>query len=470
MHRILSFGKKKWKSALVVLAAIAAASIAPAQSPSGAAAAPKAPASASAALATAAASPETSELSPEIQAKYKSAVEQFSQQDVAGALETLRQMAAADVRLVPPRLILAQWYSQTKNQNAVRVSLEMATEESPTDPEAFLLLGEIALRRGELTAAELLFQKADGLLAAYQANPERQKKLSLALLKNRIALVRNRGRWAQMQELLGTLLKTEGETPENCRLIGVSFFELDKEDSAKSWFTRADQLAEGKGIPADGMIAQLYLNKGKTEQAKESLKNALAANPQSVEVMNLYLAFALGENDMETFGKIAEQLYAADPKAPGVLRTCGIAALYQGDFPKAEKMFQEALALEPANTEITNGLALALCEQNDPEKTKLALQYAASNLQKQGNNRDFLSTFGWALSKSGDKEKALKVLQQSAADGQINSAAAYYLAVLLSDKGEKDTAKKLLGAALANKTPFFKRKAAQELLQRLNQQ
>ena len=393
--------------------------------------------------------PASVNLSPEIEAQYKEAVEKFNQQDITGALETLRTMAAAEPRLIPPRLILAQWYSQLKNQNAVRVSLEMATEESPDDPEAFLLLGEIALRRGELTVAELLFQKAETLLAAYQANPERAKKLSLTLLKDRITVARNRSRWTQMQELLGALLKAEGETPENCRLIGVSFFELEKEDSAKSWFARADQLAPGKGLPADGMMAQLYLNKGKTEAARESLKNALAANPKSIEVLNTYLAFSLGENDNATVGQIADQLYAADPKNPAVLRSCGIAALYQEDYAGAEKLFQEALAAQPTDTEITNGLALALCEQNDPEKAKLALQHAASNLQKQGNNREFLATFGWTLYRSGDKEKALQVM--------------------LSDRGEKETAKKLLGAALSNKTPFFKRKAAQALLDQLNQ-
>lgn len=406
-------------------------------------------------------------LSPETQQRFQEAVNKFNQSDIAGALETLNLIAASDPRVIPPRLILAQWFAQAKNHNAVRVSLEMATEESPTDPEAFVLLGEIALRQGEFTAAELLLQKAETVLNAYQSNEPRQKILAIKLNKNKVALAQARKRWDKMQEGLGALLKLEGKTAENCRLIAMSFFYLNKEQAARDWFLSADQLDPGKGLPADAQMARLYMATGDAAKAKESLKNALAANPNSVETLNLSLSAAINDNDPQTAAATAAQLYAADAKNPETLKNCGIAALYREDFAQAEKLFREGLELAPADTEIANGLALALCEQNDPEKIKLAAQYAASNLQKQGNNREFLSTLGWVLYKSGSVDKALQTLQQSAADGQMNSAAAYYLAVLLNEKGEKQNAQKLLAAAVTNPAPFFKRKAANALLEEL---
>lgn len=406
-------------------------------------------------------------LSPETQQKLQEAAQKFNQSDIPGALEILKVIAASDPRVIPPRLILAQWFAQAKNNNAVRVSLERATEESPTDPEAFVLLGEIALRQGELTAAELLFQKAETVLTAYQGNEPRQKALSIKLNKNKVVLAQARQRWTQMQEALSVLLKLEGKTPENCRLIAVSFFHLDKEQAARDWFLSADSLDEGKGLPADAQMARLYIQKGDAAKARESLKNALAANPNSVETLKLSLSAAINDNDLAGAAKTAAQLYAADPKNAETLKNCGVAALYQEDFAGAEKMFKEGLELAPADTEITNGLALALCEQNDPEKNKLAAQYAASNLQRQGNNREFLSTFGWVLYKSGSADQALQVLQQSAADGQLNSAAAYYLAVILNEKGKKENAQKLLAAAVSSQAPFFKRKAANDLLEQL---
>ena len=410
---------------------------------------------------------ESATFSPEMQRQLQEAVEKFNQSDIAGALETLQVIAASDPRVIPPRLILAQWFAQAKNQNAVRVSLEMATEESPTDPEAFVLLGEIALRQGELTAAELLLQKAETVLIDYTANEQRQKTLTIKLNKNKVALAQVRKRWDKMQEGLGVLLKLEGQNAENCRLVATSFFHLKKEQAARDWFLSADQLDEGKGLPADAQMARLYMAAGDSAKAKESLKNALAANPNSVETLNLSLSSAINDNDFEMAAATAAQLYAADAKNPETLKNCGITALYREDFAQAEKIFREGLELAPADTQIANGLALALCEQNDPEKMKLALQYATSNLQKQGNNREFLSTLGWVLYKSGSVDKALQVLQQSAADGQLNSAAAYYLAVLLNEKGEKENAQKLLAAAVTNQAPFFKRKAANALLEQL---
>ncbi len=406
---------------------------------------------------------------PETEAKYKVAVERFGRSDIAGALETLREMAASDPKMIPPRLVLAQWFARLNNPNAVRISLEKAVEESPEDPEAYILLAENALRQGEFAAADLLLEKGGAILEerGLPENPERQKNLTISLYKNRVMLFQNREAWGEMQKALGTIWKMEGETVETCRLIGVSYFQLGDVEKARQWFDRAKKISPETELPADAMIARLYLSKGDRENAKSSLDVALKNDPDSTPILNLSLSLAINENDLEKVKSLSDKLYASNPEDPATLRTCGIAALYQEDYPKAERFFNQAFQMEPANTDAANGLALALCEQNDPEKMKLALQHATSNLQKQGNSREYMATLGWVLYRSGNVDKALGILQQVAAGGQMNALTAYYLAEVLREKGDKESARNVLSASLNSPLPFTKRAAAERLAKQL---
>lgn len=408
---------------------------------------------------------ENDDLDPASKEKVKSALEKFTKSDFDGSLQILKELAATNPKVIAPRLIQAEWFRASKNDRAFRVCLENATEESPNDPGAFLILGELALQRGELTAAELLFGKTEQILANYNANPDRKKSMGIKLLNDQVALAQVRGRWDQMQTILGQLRKIEGDTPDLCRKIGFSFFQKKEDDNARQWLQHADQLSKGKGTPADALMAQYYINRGDMEKAKASLTSAMAANPASVEVLSLSIMMALSEGDTDTAWNNVQKLCAEKPDLIDAQKLYGNVALYRADYNAAEQMYQKVVNTAPADTDAANGLALALCEQQDPEKKKRAIQYASNNLQKQENNREFLATYGWCLFQIGNLQNAIAILQRSAADGRMSQAAAYYFSVIISkDASKKDQAVKLLQAALNNKQPFAKRKAAEELL------
>lgn len=412
---------------------------------------------------------ENDDLDPASREKVKAALEKFTKSDFEGSLTILKELAAANPKVIAPRLIQAEWFRASKNERAFRVCLENATEESPADPGAFLILGELALQRGELTASELLFSKAETVLANYNANPDRKKSMGIKLLNDQASLAQVRGRWDQMQTILGELRKIQGDTPELCRLIGYSFFQKKEDDSARQWLQHADKISEGKGAPADAIMAQYYINRGDMEKAKASLAAAMAANPASVDVLKLSIMMALGEGDTETAWTNVQKLCSEKPDLLDAQKLYGNVALYRADYTAAEQAFQKVVNIAPADTEAANGLALALCEQQDPEKKKRAIQYASNNLQKQENNRDFLATYGWCLFQVGNLQNAITILQRSAADGRMSQAAAYYFSLIISkDASKKEQAAKLLQAALNNKQPFVKRKAAEELLKSLN--
>lgn len=422
------------------------------------------------AAATQTAPADAPKLSPAEEAKYQEALQRFNSQNLAGALASLQELAASNPAATPPRLILARWFAELKNPKAVRTSLELATEESPNDPEAFLSLAEISLLEGSLTAAELLTLQGRRVLAQYDANPTRKQNLTRKAFTLQLAYSNARGRWAAAQEAIRALIQLDGETAELDRALGRVLFQQKQDAQAREMFVRADKLTPAaeaaNALPADALISQLYAERGDLANAKKYLDAALKASPKSVPTLALSISTALEENDLETAWTRARQLYAND-KSAAVLKIYGKVALFRSDYAQAEGAFQEVVRQNPIDAEAIAGLALALCEQDDAEKRKRAVQYATSNVQKQANNRDYLATLGWTLYRSGDADAAIQVLQQSVADGQINAAAAYYFAVALNEKGQTEAAKQLLNAALATKPPFAKRAAAAALAKQL---
>ena len=408
---------------------------------------------------------------PEIQKELEKAVAAFNASQFAEALNVLKSLHEKHPEIVPPRIILAQWFAKSNLGNAVRANLEMGTEEVPQDPEAFLLLAEISLKQGSLTAAEALLQLADAKLKAYSVNPLRKKNLSSSLRRVTTDLYEGRQRWPQMEENINRQIEADGRTPELLRKKGVAIFQQKKEDEAKKIFIEADQLekdSETKGLPADAVMSQLYLLRGDRDNARKSIEAALAAHPNSKEVLILSIQMKINDDKLEEAKPLAEKLLADDPNSAAAKKLRATVALYLNDYATAEKLFEELLLASPLETQNANGLALALCEQDSPEKLQRALAYATENVQKDQNNSEYLGTLGWVLYKTNQLEQAATALKQSAASGQINAATAYYFARVAVKTGKIEEAKQLLAAALQGGNQFAKRRDAVQLLNELS--
>ena len=409
-------------------------------------------------------------VSPELQAELEKAVAAFNASQFAETLGILKSLYEKHPEIVPPRIVMAQWFAKANLGNAVRANLEMGTEEVPDDPEAFLLLAEISLRQGSLTAAEALLRQATTKVTAYSLNPTRKKNLSSSLRRVATDLFEARQRWPQMEASVAQQIDADGATPELLRKKGVAVFQQQKDEEAKKIFIEADKLDAGpekKGLPADAVMSQLYLLRGNKDIARKSLEAALAANPNSKEVLVLSIQMKINDDKLEEAKPLAEKLLAEDPNSAAAKKLCATVALYLNDYLTAEKLFEELLLASPQETQNANGLALALCEQDSPDKLRRALAYAAENVQKDQNNSEYLGTLGWVLYKADQIEQAANALKQSAASGQINAATAYYFARVAVKAGNVEEAKQLLNAALKDGNQFAKRRDAVQLLKEL---
>jgi len=421
-------------------------------------------------VAMAQSTPSPAPVDPAVETGIRLAVADFNNSDFAGALEQLQALYAEFPNLAPPRIVLAQWFAQANLGEAVRSSLEMATDETPDDPEAYILLGEILLRQRYLTAAELLLETAKVKLADYNVNPERKELMESSWLRNAITLAETRGQWEVMLILLDRAGTQEGETPTLLRQKGIALFQLERDTEALAQFTRADTLAKDSaepdtGLPAEAALAQLYQLRGDKENVQKYLAEALQKYPASREVVVLSIQSRINEDQLEDARTLAENLLTENPAWQPAKRLLATIALYLGNYGEAEKLFQELILDSPADEQIANGLALAQAEQDDPQKLQRALEYAGENVRRNQQESDYWATLGWVLYKADQLEASGQALRQAAATGRVNAATAYYLARLAMQTGQIAEAVQFLEAALSTPAPFAKRRDAVRLLE-----
>ncbi|MDR2642162.1 MAG: tetratricopeptide repeat protein [Planctomycetaceae bacterium] len=411
---------------------------------------------------------------PAITAELEKAVTAFNNSKFSEALDILKALYASHPEIAPPRVIMAQMFAQAKLSDAVRANLELGTEETPSDPEAYLLLGEIALRQRNLTAAELLLKRAAETVQAYSASETRKKNLTSSIMRVFSDLYESRQRWAQMEKCVDDQIRFDGQNATFLRRKGIAVFRQDRDEEAKKLFLQADQLDQTnkesgqKGIPADAIMAQLYLTRGDKDKARTFLEAALRAYPDSKEVLALSIQMRVSDDKLEEATPLAQRLLAEDPTSSSAKRLRATVGLYLQDYVLAEKLFQELLLESPTDAPAQNGLALALCEQNSPDKLKRALEYAVDNVRKNQSNGEFWGTLGWIQYKANLTEEAEKSLKQSIATGSINAATAYYYARLAVKSNKIDEAKRFLNLALQGNNQFAKRREAAQLLKELS--
>lgn len=415
----------------------------------------------------------TTSENPQLTAALQGALELFKKTDFNGALEQLKPIYAAQPQIAPPRIVLAQWFARAGIQEGVQASLDMATVETPEDPEAYLLLGELSLRQRERAAASLFLERANYYLQRYNANPERKKQMQIALFRNLTGLAELLENWENMERMIDQRIAIEGRTSELLRQKAVAAFRLKKDQESATLLAEADRLdanKENKPLPAEAIMSQLYQQRGDKANTQSSLAAALSKHPKNPDVLALSASSRVAVNDLSGARQLAERILVDHPNAKGAKGLVASIALMQGDYPTAEKFFQELVVASPSDAQSTNGLALALAEQNDPAKLRRALEYAAENVKKNNRNSEFLGTLGWLLMKAGDMKQAGQVLQQAAAHGNVSSQTAFFLAKFVSSQGNYAQAKQLLEAAMKSERPFAKMQEAKQLLEEVSKQ
>jgi tetratricopeptide (TPR) repeat protein len=409
---------------------------------------------------------ETTPAQPQQSPELAEAETQFKKGDFAGALKALQAGGKKDPDLPPPQLLMAQMFSQAKMGAEMRSALEQAVIDAPTDPEAYMLMADVALNERRVTEAQMLYQKANELIGEFNKSAKRKEFLQPRILHGLAQVAISRKDWPLAQKHLEAWLKIAPKNTTALQLLAGCLFEQKNVPGALEKLKEAAKL-DPEILTPEAMIAQYYEQAGDGENAKKWMVTALTQAPKDLKTRLAAGQWALHTGRFEDAQTQAAAALQLDPTSLGAKILRGVVAIFQKDYTTAERYFELARLQSPRNFAAGNDLALALIEQDDKTKQLRALEYAESNVKLYQRNAEAASTYGWVLYRLGRFDEAEKWLQAAVSSGQVSPDTAYYYARLLKERGRDAPAKQWLEGALKSTAPFAMRQEATALLEKL---
>jgi tetratricopeptide (TPR) repeat protein len=395
--------------------------------------------------------------------------------DTKKAVEVLERLDQAypDAPLIKYQLACA--YLKNNSPNQAKVALDQAISINPNYDDAILRLAEINLRSGHgETVIEpitnLLRKRPDLRAAAFLLAAAYG---SLDRFDDAEAVVRDQVRLApqdpQPHTALGLILrqakrndearqafeKAAEFAPDNLWLVDqlVELDLLDKHfDSARQRIHR--QFQKTPDLPAVHCLeGKILIAEGKWDLAAAEFKKTLQLDPSFSSAYDLLVQTYVATNKLpQALDQLQAQL-AKEPNNASALLTLALLYERMENFPQARDAYDKVLSINPSFVPALNNLAYLDAERlNDLDK---AYELARRARDLQGDDPAIADTLGWVLSKRGDYQQALTILQESAEKLPDNPEIQFHLGMTAYMMGQTDVAKVALkkAASAANNFP-----------------
>jgi len=342
--------------------------------------------------------------------------------------------------------------------------LEQAAANTPDHPEIYQLFARLALGQGRVTEAELAFEKALAVEPPDAWTEEQIKRLEFICADGLAVVAEARGDWEAARRQLEQALALEPENGSLLQRLGQARFKLGEPRAAFETLRKAVEL-DPELEPPGVTIGRFYLSEGNLEKAEEWIDYAIRAAPEDPRPRQARAVWLLDQGKTE---EAAEEIAALEemlePDSADLRRLKGLAAYHRGDFVTAAEHLQTATIESPNDFAISNLLALALAELDDPDKRRRALELAQVNARQFPNSTEALATLGWAQFRNGRIQEAERSLGAVVNAGSMNSDTAFRIAQVLEARGRTEEAERLVRRALDTPGPFAARAKARDWL------
>lgn len=405
--------------------------------------------------------------------EINNAIARFRDRDIDGCRAILERAKSNNPKLPPPGVMMATLWLAVSQMAPAREELENAAVNYPADPEAYLKLGDLAFGEGRITDSDVLFQKASDLTAAFGDNPKRKRDFDIRCEAGTAAVAERRRQWEKAQKHLAKWIELDPDNAGSRIRMGNVLFQLGKEQDALTEYKEAKKIDKNAPLPELAM-AQRNDEARKRDAAKKWVQDAIKAAPNDPAVLLFAARWYLQQNDLEAARASAEAALKIDANNLEGKFVRGLVARVAQDYKTAEKFLNEAQFQSPGNFDVTNSLALVLIESEDEASRRRALELADTNVAKYRENTPqqipAVTTLAWVFYKLGRREDAERILEQVRRSNALSTDGAYYVAKILSDRGERDLARKILDEVLANDPMFATRRDAESLLAKLKKE
>ena len=352
-----------------------------------------------------------SDITDSMSKPIEEAITLFKNRQFEDARNKLKATCKAHPQLPPAGVIMAQMFVAANQGLAARGELERCVLTNPSDPEPYLVFGDLAFQNRQITESGLCFDKADVLSQSYNSNPRRKRGLQIRAYAGQAAVAAAREQHTLEEQLLKKWIALEPEsTAAYTRLARCQYKQGGDENIRKAYATFGklyDEIDKEKDptkkVPRPEInMAVLYTQDKLVDNAKKLME--LAMTRAAKDDINTRLAvsqWALENGNLPLAKQAAGAAYQVDPDSLQAMLLLGVAARYEGDTAKAEQWFRAAYAKTPSNFAVINNLALTLIEQPDETKRRQAVEFAQINQRLHSNmqtpaGREAAATLSWA--------------------------------------------------------------------------
>jgi tetratricopeptide (TPR) repeat protein len=206
-------------------------------------------------------------------------------------------------------------------------------------------------------------------------------------------------------------------------------------DVAQGHYQKALQLNNGY-LPARTALAETFLKKGLTADAREEIRKVLAAEPQFPQARLVKAAIDIANKDFSQAERDLTELQRQQSDNAVVYRQFAALYLAQGRKADAEKSLLRAFELQPGSEDILRALVDLYVDIKQPERAIQTIN-SVPDAEKQASHYELLGTVYFRTGRLPDAEAAYKkALQKDPARGTSE----IYLTAQYLESGRLDEA------------------------------
>ncbi len=402
------------------------------------------------------------------------AVIKFKSGDFDSARESLAAACKSHPQLAPADVMMSLLYLSVGRRTDAEAALERAIVDQPDDPEAYVLVADLALVDGRLVVADLGYNRGEKLLENCKSNAHRYQNLKIRLNAGLASLKEARGQFDLAANHLNEWIALDPKSPIAWGSLGrVSFHRKDYK-AATNAFTKLNELDKDTP-PVEIAMGRLFWEAGMREEARRSMEWAVKNAGDDMRARLTVAEWALNAGLIEMATENAKAVLKKDNESVGGHVLSARIARQTGNYDEAETILTKAVLRWPDHFLVTNELARALAASADAKKRNTGLDYARRNFQAYTNRntdvgREAMLTFAWLLFQNGRAAEAEAVLFMLPDGSVISNENAFYAANIYSKQGKNAIARSALDAAISSDVAFPGKDDAKKLLDTLAKQ
>lgn len=121
-----------------------------------------------------------------------------------------------------------------------------------------------------------------------------------------------------------------------------------------------DEISESKEATIVKNIALILIKQGKTEEAREAIKEARKANPKDINLILNEADLYVKLKEMDKFGELMQEAVKLDPNNPNLYYNLGVVNANQNRTEEAVKYYKKAIELKPNYADAYMNLAASI--------------------------------------------------------------------------------------------------------------